>query len=161
MALSLSRGKDGVIRVEGEGKLYANDLKAMLRAEGIHSSDVRDIIVGDGITEIGYRTFHHLKYLETLKLGGSVARISPGALKYCTSLKWLFLPSGLRDIGAGFLLGCDDCRVVTDAVPEAVPALENVKEAERIIAGVDSVDALRAVVGTGMKLPDALSKWWP
>lgn len=159
MALSLSRGKGGVIRIDGAGKLYANDLKAMLRAADIHSSEVRDVIVGEDITEIGYKTFSRMRYLQTLKLGSDVARVAPGALNYCAALEWLYLPSGAGEIGAGFLYRCDQCRVVTDARPEDLPALENVKP-ESIVAGVDSLDGLRSAMGGDADLPDVLARWW-
>lgn len=160
MTLSLSRDKDGVIRIDGEGKLYAKDLKAMLKAAGIHSSEVRDVIVGDDISEIGYKAFYHMKYMQTLKLGASVVRIAPGALNYCASLEWLYLPSGAEEIGAGFLHACDRCRVVTDARSEALPQLDNV-DSERIADGVDSFDALRSAMDADAALPDVLAHWWP
>lgn len=160
MTLSLSRDKDGVIRVDGEGKLYAKDLKAMLKAAGIHSSEVRDVIVGDGVSEIGYKAFYHMKTMQTLKLGDSVVRIAPGALNHCASLEWLYLPSGAEEIGAGFLYACDQCRVVTDARPEALPQLDNV-DSQRVVGGVDSLDALRSALDEDAVLPEALERWWP
>ena len=159
MALLLSREKDGVIRIDGEGKLYANDLKAMLKMAGIHTAEVKDVIVGDGIAEIGYRAFYRMKYLETLKLGSGVVRIAPGALNYCASLKWLYLPSSAKEIGAGFLHACDQCHVVTDARPEDLPPLENAAP-ESIIADVDSFDGLRLAMGADAALPDVLARWW-
>ena len=158
-ALSLRREKDGVIRVDGEGKLYANDLKAMLKAADIHSAEVRDVILGDGISQIGYKTFYHMKYLETLKLGSRVIRVAPGALNYCASLKWLYLPSGAKEIGAGFLYGCQQCRVVTDARSEDLPSLDNVAT-ENIITEVDSLDGLRSATDGDADLPDVLARWW-
>lgn len=158
-ALVLIREKDSVIRIEGEGKLYANDLKAMLKTAGIHSSDIKNVIVGESISEIGYRTFYRFKSLETLKLGSHVVRVAPGALNYCASLKWLYLPSGASQIGEGFLYGCEQCRVVTDARSEDLPSLENV-EPEHIITEVDSFDGLRSAMDDGADLPDVLARWW-
>lgn len=160
LTLSLSRDKDGVIRVDGGGKLYAKDLKAMLKAAGIHSSEVRDVIVGDGVSEIGYKTFYHMKTMQTLKLGDSVVRIAPGALNHCAALEWLYLPSGAEEIGAGFLYACDQCRVVTDARPEALSQLDNV-DSQRVVGGVDSLDALRSALDEDAVLPEALERWWP
>ena len=160
MTLLLSREKDGVIRIDGEGKLYANDLKAMLKSADIHTSEVRDVVVGDGIEEIGYKAFYHIKALETQKLGRGVVRVAPGALNYCESLKWLYLPSAAKEIGAGFLHACDQCRVVTDARSGDLPPLENA-EPESVIAEVDSLDGLRSAMDTDAALPDALARWWP
>jgi len=160
MTLTLRREDGGVIRVDGEGKLYADDMKALLKAAGISSRRVEDIIVGDGITEIGYGVFMRQGNLKTLKLGRSVAQARPGALKSCDSLEWLYLPSGLRDIGAGFLYDCEKCRVVTDAQPGDVPGLDNLQEDGRVFAGVDSFETLQARVEDADSLPDALALWW-
>ena len=159
-SLSLDDGAGGVIRVEGEGKLYADDLKAMLKTAGISSKSVKHVIVGDEITEIGYMAFYHLKTLKTLKLGAGVVRVTPGALKSCASLEWLYFPAGLKDIGQDFLYGCDDCRVVSDAPAEALPPMENVGDSARVFAGVDSYEALRKRVGKEISLPKALARWW-
>ena len=159
MVLLLSREKDGVLRIDGEGKLSVNDLKAMLKSADIHTGEVKDVIVGDGIEEIGYKVFYHMKSLETLKLGRSVARVAPGALNYCESLEWLYLPSAAKEIGAGFLHDCEKCRVVTEARSEDLPPLENVAP-ERIIAGVDSFEGLRFAMDDDADLPEVLARWW-
>jgi len=89
-----------------------------------------------------------------------VVRVAPGALNYCASLKWLYLPSAAREIGAGFLHACEQCRVVTDARSEDLPPLENV-EPESIIAEVDSFEGLRSAMDADAALPDVLARWWP
>jgi hypothetical protein len=159
-ALSMHLEQGGVIRIEGEGKLYYNDLKAMLRQADIKIDDVRDVIVGDGIDEIGYLTFNHLKSLRTLKLGSGVRRVAPGAIKDCESLEWLYFPSSLKDVAADFLYLSKQCRLVTDGEASDLPSLANVRGSERKLTGIDAIDALRAAVGDGVVLPDALALWW-
>ena len=159
-ALSMHLEQGGVIRIEGEGKLYYNDLKAMLRQADIKTDDVRDVIVGDGIDEIGYLTFNHLKSLRTLKLGSGVRRVAPGAIKDCESLEWLYFPSSLKDVAADFLYLSKQCRLVTDGEASDLPSLANVRGSERKLTGSDAIDALRAAVGDGVVLPDALALWW-
>ena len=158
--LSLHVENDGIIRIEGDGKLFAYDLKVLLKTNRIRNRNVNDIIIGDGITEIGYNAFNNMKYLETLKIGSGVVRVAPSALKNCVSLEWLYIPSGLEEVGGGFLFKCEKCNVVTNAQPEALPPLDNVKDTRRIFAAVDSFDALRAAVGADTALPDALEHWW-
>ncbi len=159
-ALSLNMEHGGVIRIEGEGKLYNNDLKAMLRQADVKNSEVRDVIVGDGITEIGYMTFNHVRNLKTLKLGSGVRRVAPGAVKGCESLEWLYFPPSLVDVAADFLFESDQCRIVTGGEASDLPALGNVKGSERKLTGIDSIDKLQAAVGDEVILPDALALWW-
>jgi hypothetical protein len=160
MTLSLRMEHGGVIRIEGGGKLYADDLKAMLKQAGVKNSEVRDVIVGDDITEIGYLTFNHVRNLNTLKLGSGVLRVAPGAVKGCESLEWLYFPPSLKDVAADFLFGSDQCRIVTGGEASDLPALGNVKESERKLTGIDSIDKLQAAVGDEVILPDALALWW-
>ena len=156
-SISLHIDNNGVIHIEGDGKLFAKDFKRMIKSNKISYQDVKDIIIGDGITEIGYLTFNQIKYLKTLKIGSGVIRVVPSALKNCTSLEWLYLPSGVKEIGTDFLFGCDKCHVVTDAQSESMKTMHI---SGRIIAAVDSYKALQTAVGEDTVLPDALAEWW-
>ena len=52
--LSIERLENGVICVGGTGKLYGSDMRALIEGESMTAETVTDIIIGDGITEIGY-----------------------------------------------------------------------------------------------------------
>jgi len=160
MTISLRVDDDGVLYIDGEGKLYADDLNALVKTEGFHWRKIEHVIIGDGITELGYNTFTRREKIKTLKLGKSVSRTAPSALRKCTALEWLFFPSGLQDISPDFLLDCNRCRVVTEAQPEDLPIPDSIKGSERMFAGVDSFEALRERVGDDTELPDELARWW-
>ena len=57
---------DDVLYVGGEGKLFGTDMQAMVEGESLLIADVQNIIVGDGITEIGYGAFSKFDSLKTL-----------------------------------------------------------------------------------------------
>ena len=155
--LSLAQA-DGIVTIEGKGILYGSDLKALLRNEGMREQDVTDIIVGAGVVEIGYDVFNDFDELITLKLGNAVERVAAGGLRRCPKLRYLYLPAGLKDIGLDFLYECDQCRVVTQGQASELPPMANVGD-DRILDGVDSPEALKAVVSEA--LPAAVTRWWP
>ena len=161
LSLSVEKGEDGIIRIDGEGMLYGSDLKALFKEADIHSRDVTDIIVGDGITEIGYGAFADDDYLKTLKIGKSVVRIVPGAIRECESMEYVHLPSGLRRVGWDCLYECNKCRIVTDGSAEDLPQMASVRKKARIMAEVDSYEALLAACPEGAEPPAALRQWWP
>ncbi len=148
------------LQISGEGKLYADDVAMLLKSASAKKQDITDIIVEEGITEIGYDTFTQFIMLKTLKLGKDVKRVAPGALKQCEWLEYLFLPAGLTNIGKDFLYACPKCRVVTDGKAEALPEMANVKKAERIMTEVDSWKALLAATGDGDRPPVSVKNWW-
>ena len=148
------------LRVSGEGKLYADDLDALLKRASAKKKNITDIIVEEGITEIEYNTFTQFNMLQTVKIGRDVKRIAPGALKRCERLEYLFFPAGLDKIGKDFLYDCPKCRIVTNGTVEDLPEMANVKKAERILTEVDSWKALLAAIGDGDKPPASVKEWW-
>ncbi|WP_458462826.1 leucine-rich repeat protein [Paenibacillus sp.] len=148
------------LRVSGEGKLYADDLDVLLKSASAKKKDITDIIVEEGITEIGYNTFTQFIMLKTVKIGRDVKRIAPGALKQCESLEYLFFPAGLNQIGKDFLYACPKCRIVTNGTVGDLPEMANVKKAERVLPEVDSWKALLAAIGDGDKPPASVKEWW-
>lgn len=158
-SLTMELDKDGILRIEGEGKLYADDMDALMKDNGIRSKAVQNVVIGDGITEIGYDTLAGRKYLVTLKLGKDVRRIAPGAIKSCAKLQYIYIPSGLERAGGDFLYDCKGCTVVTDGAAEELPDMGHVKS-KAILDRVDSYEALQNASEDG-GLPAALKHWWP
>ncbi len=159
-ALALSVDGDGVVAIEGEGPLYNSDLRSLLRIAGLEDDDVRDVIVGDGITEIDIDVFNGFDNLQSLKLGAGLIRVAPGALKSCPKLKYIYYPAGLEDVPLDFLYDCRDCVVVTDGNAADLPAFSNVSKKKQVLERVDSLAAL-SEAARDAKLPAGVSKWWP
>ena len=159
-SVTLTVDGDNIVRIDGEGMLYGEDFNALLEQANLDSKALSDVIVGDGITAIGYGVFDNRSNLKTLKLGSDVGRVSPGGLKRCSSLEYLFMPAGLKDIGMGFLYECEKCRIVTDGEASEFPALPVDVDPAWIYTGVDSLTSLQRACGGGDDLPPALTHWW-
>lgn len=159
-SLNLEIDRDGILRVEGEGKLFGSDMDMMLQAKGIRSKAVTNVIIGDDITEIGYDALFGKRHLLTLKIGKNVRRIAAGALQSCVQLQYIYLPSGLEKVGGDFLFNCNDCLVITDGAAGDLPAMENVSE-ERLVEHVDSYETLLTACQGDANLSATLKLWWP
>lgn len=157
--LTLSVDGGNIATICGEGKLYASDMAALLRDAGMKKDAVRDIIVGDGITEIGYDVFSDCDRLQSLKLGCDVTRVASGGVKDCPELKYLFFPAGLEDVGLDFMGGCKAALIVTDGPASRLPKFQNVNKKKRVLENVNSLEALLAVAG-GDDLPAGVALWW-
>ena len=163
--LVLRVGEDGLVVVEGEGPLSSRDMDALLRANGIRTRQLNDLILGDGITELGYNAINGYTYLRTLKLGAGMSVVENGAVKSCTALEYVFLPDTVRRLGRDFLYRSDLALVITDGMASALPKLEQVLP-EHVLGGVDSFDTLARRCaelqpgGAAREVPEACRLWW-
>jgi len=153
-----SRG-DGVIFIGGEGKLYGTDMQALVEGNRYSQNDVTDIIIGSGITEIGFNAVRLYEGVQSIWLGPDVRTIGNGAIRECPNLRYIFLPKGLARAGKDFLFDCEGCMVITDGPAEDLPRLRNVKK-DMIYGDVDSYDALVAALGPDVSPPEILRQWW-
>ena len=159
-SLALSVDGENVTTVCGEGKLYASDMAALLRNAGMKKGAVRDVIVGDGITEIGANVFNDFDQLQSLKLGEGVVRVAAGGVKQCPRLRYLYFPAGLKDVALDFLYKSPKCMVVTGVKAAELPDFANVKKKTRVLQNIDSCAALTQTTGDNA-LPEGVLRWWP
>ncbi len=157
--LYLEQRADGITYIGGSGVLYSEDMLSLVESEG-NKNDVTDLVIGDGITEIAYNALYRFEGLVSLRLGRDVQYVDNGAVKWCTSLKYVFLPGTIRRVSRDFLYLNANCLVFTDGAEGDLPKLRNVKK-DRICYGVDSYDALTSALGGAEGLPKALRHWWP
>ena len=150
---------DGVIYIGGEGKLYGTDMQALVEGESLTAADVMDIIIGDGITEIGYNVICNYPILHTVRLGDNVRVAGNGSIRECPELLFVFIPAGIEKISRDFLYSCNDCIVVTDAAAEDLPKLRNTRK-HNILGHVNSYEAMQAAWTNGTELPEILEHWW-
>lgn len=69
------------------------------------SSEIENIIVEDGITEIGPHVFDHMRNTKNVTLPESVRTIGEFAFRNCTALKQITFPEYLREIGTSAFYG--------------------------------------------------------
>ena len=151
---------DDILYVGGEGKLYGTDLHAMIEGESLTVNDIKNIIVGDDITEIGFDAIGRYEELETIWLGKNVTVAGNGSIRECRSLSFIYLPSGFKRAGKDFLYDCNKCYVVAAGRKKSLPKMKNVGD-EMLLTGIKSREALIAALGEDAELPDALAHWWP
>lgn len=138
---------DDTLFLDGEGKLTINDVNRVLAENEREMNSFKNVVIGDGITEIGTGVLCHSVVeknasLQTLWLGANVAVIDNGSITWCTALQYVYLPGSVQRLGKDFLAGSSDAYVVTDGSRDALPALNNV-QAKRVLENVDSCDALK------------------
>lgn len=166
--LSIEVNGEGTLYIRGEGALTLNDMKLMMDRMQLKTNQVDDIVIGDGITEIGYNVINGYTYLQTLKLGAGMRVVNNGAIKSCTALEYVFVPKGVQRLGKDFMYRCDKTIVVTDGEAKDLPKMKNVPS-ERVLAQVDSYESLLArraalVPAEGEaeapEVPEACREWW-
>jgi len=93
----------GVITVSGNGAMGDN---TGTPAWGNASSTTTSIVIGDGVTYVGAKSFGSYYYTTTLTLGNSVERIGNYAFSMCIELTAVEFPSTLQTIGASAFNYC-------------------------------------------------------
>lgn len=92
----------------GDGVLWGND-----SGVSIEKREVKSIVVGDGVTEIGEGVFTYLSGLKSVVIGDSVKSIGEGAFGCCRSLKEITIGNGVTEIGAAAFADCDAIEKIT------------------------------------------------
>ena len=136
---------NGTISILGEGTLSAEDLNALLTKYDVLISDIENVIIGDGITEVGYNAFNGYEYLYSIKFGNTVEKIRNGAVKNCINLRFVSLPSAVKKIARDFLFGTTRCYVISDG-QIADMLLESNVENVSVIENITSYGALKAAI---------------
>lgn len=70
-------------------------------------SDAVDVIIPDGVTEIGYGAFDSCGNLVRVRVPKGVTKIGNLAFSYCSKLENLVLPSSVTSIGTQAFQGCE------------------------------------------------------
>ena len=95
---------DGVLHIYGEGAMYSNFVSNPVFYDKRYQ--VHTVIISDGVTNIGEKTFNDFNILEHIEIPPSVEAIDSNAFRNCTSLKSIFIPETVIKIGAGAF---DEC----------------------------------------------------
>ena len=97
---------EGDLLLEGTGVVPAIGQPYNMEWQGL-SASVKTLVIGDGITEIGERTFGNLHNVEYLSLPNSLKIIGPYAFDWIgsTHLSTLIVPNSVTSIGAGAFTG--------------------------------------------------------
>lgn len=102
---SLDR-ETGVLTINGTGAT-TND-----RPWQKYISEVKEIIVGEGITELGDSAFYCMSRVHTIKLPTTLAVIRYRAFYYCSSQTTVNIPAAVKDLNYAF----EDCKSLESVV---------------------------------------------
>ncbi|MBQ3090112.1 MAG: leucine-rich repeat domain-containing protein [Oscillospiraceae bacterium] len=103
--IRFSLEQDGTLNVYGSG-----DLEQWRWEERGRELPVRRIIVGEGITSIGFRAFAGCADLSEVMLPSSLDHIGREAFAGCVSLAQLLIPEGVRTVEEGAFASCSALR---------------------------------------------------
>ena len=104
------RCSDGVIGVLGvPSYLSISGTKVSGYTDAIPSN----VVIPDGVTEIGDYAFNRCKNLESITIPASVTKISYNAFENCTNLTNVTIPSSVKSIGDKSFYMCNNLMKVT------------------------------------------------
>ena len=94
---------DGVLTISGKGEMYgySNDNRELW-----DKYDIKRIIIGDGVTTIGWNAFEGCYALTSVTISNSVTKIGGGAFESCSSLTSVTIPNSVTTIGKYAFLTC-------------------------------------------------------
>ena len=94
---------NGVLTISGKGKMY--DYSVVNEAPW-SKSDIKRIIIGDGITTIGEEAFLFCRYLTSVTIPNSVTEIGGDAFEHCSALTSVTIPNSVTTIGGSAFSDC-------------------------------------------------------
>lgn len=143
--------QDGTLTVQGSGRMnaypdnspdnfinlapwgcYASEIRRVILSEGITSvggwcfsqcTRLTQVSLPQSLTEIGAGAFMHCESLPSISIPQSVESIRSDAFQFCTSLEEITLPGRLTALGARAFWGCSGLRTVQ--LPPTLTKLED------------------------------------
>lgn len=94
-------------------------------SSAFYNSGLMNVIIEDGVSEIGEKSFESCSALTGVSIPESVGEIKYAAFKGCTSLSYLDVPASVTAVGNGAF---DGCTALTLSVSEGSSALAYAKE---------------------------------
>ena len=70
------------------------------------ASQIKSVVIGDGITSIGTHAFYYCDSLTSVTIPDSVTSIGYEAFRGCSSLPAISIPAGVASLGPGAFMGC-------------------------------------------------------
>ena len=107
-------GPGGVVVIPSEVTAIQNN--------AFYQTNVTEVIIPDGVTEIPDYTFINNKSLERVTLGKGVTKIGNNAFADCSSLRDITIPEGVTLIDMGAFRGCSSLTRIS--IPDSVTHIE-------------------------------------
>ena len=118
-ALTWKLDSKGTLTISGTGEMYNY---SMADAPWKEQKDlISALVVENGATSIGDRTFVGCSSLTEVSIQGKVTEIGRGAFEDCTNLESILLPSSLKTLGDYAFQNCKSLKSVT--IPNGVTSI--------------------------------------
>ena len=144
---------NGVLTISGKGKMY--DYSDNNRAPW-SKSDIKRIIIGEGITTIGGYAFEYCRFLTSVTIPNSVTKIGSGAFYNCSALTSVTIPNSVTEIGGGAFYNCSALTSVT--IPNSVTKIGGSAFAYcRVLTSVTIPNSVIEIGGTAFYYCSALT----
>ncbi len=105
---------EGTLRISGSGYMYSSQF--------VNNKDIKNIIIDNGVTSIGFDAFHGCTNLSTITIPDSVTLIGGNAFDSCTSLESITIPDSVTNIGWYAFYRCTNLTNVT--LPSSITSIE-------------------------------------
>ena len=105
----------GTLTIEGTGRMTSSPWIDN------YGSEIKTVIIDEGITSIGDYAFYDCSSLTTVSLPESVTSIGEGVFLYCSNLTAITIPEGVTSIGDEAFAGCSSLTATT--IPEGVTSI--------------------------------------
>ena len=109
----------GILTFSGSGDMADTPAGEYTPWEKNFRTEVKHIIINDGITNIGMNAFYTIEKAVDIHIPQSVTVIKDGALKGCESIEELRLPNGLKSIGSGAFWLMTSCKKFSIEQPKS------------------------------------------
>lgn len=106
---------EGVLTITGIGKMQDWGRSAR---PWLPYSNVKQVIIGDGVTRIGSSAFSGCFSLTSITIPNSVTEIGPSAFSSCRALTSITIPNSVTEIGSSAFYDCSSLTSIT--IPNSV-----------------------------------------
>lgn len=103
---------DGELIIGGNGAIA--DYGSYTLLDG-HNSDIKKVVIENGITKIGDKAFYDCVNLEKVEISDSVTDIGEMAFCFCTELDGVVIPDSVSGIGESAFASCTNLKNLTIA----------------------------------------------
>ena len=116
--LTWTLDNDGNMIINGTG-----DMSLWLGSEihapwYIYRTDIKDVVIDNGVTNIGHSAFEDCSNLTSITISDSVSSIGNCAFQSCTKLTRITIPNGVTNIGSAAFEYCKNLTNIT--IPKSV-----------------------------------------
>ena len=104
--------EDGVLTISGTGTISSYAFE--------RSSDIKSVVIEEGITEIGDEAFYYCENLSSISLPSTLTAIGYDAFYHCTSLTNVTIPESVVEIRSYAFESCTSLETITIKSAETV-----------------------------------------